>query len=62
MIIGGYLHGSVIMRTEADIKATLDELKITQRRALESRLLWTLSDTEQRIRSLEWVLGIRDEL
>ena len=50
------------MRTEADIKAHLDELKATQRRALESRLLWTLSDTEQKIRSLEWVLAMRDEL
>jgi len=50
------------MRTEADIKAKLDELRITQRAAFEARLVWSSDSLSERISTIEWVLAMRDEL
>jgi len=50
------------MRTEEDIKAKLDELRAAQKKALEKRLVWHQTILSDRIRALEWVLAMRDEL
>ena len=50
------------MRTEADIKAKLDELRAAHKSALELRLVWRMDGMQQKIEALEWVLAMWDEL
>jgi len=50
------------MRTEAEIKAKLDELRATQKAALDKGMVWMLTDMRYQIEALEWVLATRDEL
>jgi len=50
------------MKTEAEVKAKLHELRAAQKRALDERMTWSIIDTRHRIDILEWVLSMRDEL
>jgi len=49
-------------RLDEEIKAKLDQLKADRIHTLEDRLVWSHEDKSKEIRSLEWVLGMRDEL
>ena len=50
------------MRTEADTKAKLDELRSDHIHAINNKLVWSSADKAREIRALEWVLAMRDEL
>ena len=57
MIGSNALFGGTMVRTEADIKAKLEELRASQKKALEARMVWSLTDIGHQIKMLEWVLS-----
>jgi len=50
------------MKTEADIRAKLDQLKADHIHAVNNKLVWSSADKAKEIRALEWALGMRDEI
>ncbi len=50
------------MRTEAEVKAKLDQLRADRIHIINNRLVWSSIDRSKEIRALEWALAIRDEL
>jgi len=50
------------MRTEAEVKAKLDQLKADKIHATNNKLIWSNSDKAKEIIALEWVIGLKDDL
>jgi len=50
------------MRTEADIKAKLEQLRADRIHTINNRLVWSSIDRSKEIRALEWALAIKDDL
>jgi len=50
------------MRTEAEVREQLSDMKAAQKYALENRQFWSDTDLRQQIKALNWVLGEIEEL